>query len=161
MIQNTTDAIADHPGVVVMPPLLYLGVFLAVLVARWLAPLPIFATTPVAVTLGVSLAIVAIALAIWGRRTMVAAGTNVRPTRPATTIVSTGPFGFSRNPLYVALTLLYAGLTTAVNTWWGLVLLVPLLATMHFGVVLREERYLDRKFGDSYRAYRSKVRRYI
>src|SRR2546423_6330586 len=115
MIQNTSGGVADHPGVIVMPPLLYLGVFVVVLVAQGLAPLPIFATTPVAMTLGLSLAVVAIALAIWGRRTMVAAGTNVRPTRPATTIVSTGPFGFSRNPLSVALTPLYACLTPAVR----------------------------------------------
>jgi protein-S-isoprenylcysteine O-methyltransferase Ste14 len=158
---NTTAAAADHPGVIALPPFLYLGVFLAALVAQWFVPLPIFATTAVAVALGSTLAVVAIAVARWGRRTMTAAGTNVRPTRPATTIVTGGPFRYSRNPLYVALTLLYVGLTTAVNTWWGMVLLVPLLATMHFGVVLREERYLDRKFGDSYRAYRSRVRRYV
>ena len=159
---NTIEpAAADHPGVIVMPPLLYLGVFLVALLAQWLAPMPIFATTAIAVALGLSLAVVAIAVARWGRRTMTAAGTNVRPTRPATTIVTTGPFRFSRNPLYVSLTLLYLGLTTAVNTWWGLVLLVPLLATMHFGVVLREERYLERKFGDSYREYRASVRRYV
>jgi protein-S-isoprenylcysteine O-methyltransferase Ste14 len=161
MMQNTTAAAADHPGVIAMPPLLYLGVFLVAVVAQLLAPLRIFPTPAVAVTLGLALAVVAIAAASWGRRTMTAAGTNVRPTRPATTIVTAGPFRYSRNPLYVALTLLYVGLTTAVNTWWGMVLLVPLLATMHFGVVLREERYLDRKFGDSYRAYRSSVRRYI
>jgi protein-S-isoprenylcysteine O-methyltransferase Ste14 len=161
MIQNTTDAIADHPGVVVMPPFLYLGVFLVAVAVQWLVPLRIFPTAAVAVTLGLTLAVVAIAVARWGRRTMTAAGTNVRPTRPATTIVTAGPFRFSRNPLYVALTLLYVGLTTAVNTWWGVVLLVPLLTTMHFGVVLREERYLERKFGESYRAYRSRVRRYV
>jgi protein-S-isoprenylcysteine O-methyltransferase Ste14 len=158
---NTTAVVADHPGVIAMPPFLYLGVFLAAVVAQWLVPLPIFPRTAVAVALGLTLAVVAIAAARWGRRTMTAAGTNVRPTRPATTIVTTGPFRYSRNPLYVALTLLYVGLTTAVNTWWGFVLLVPLLATMHFGVVRREERYLDRKFGDSYRAYRSRVRRYV
>jgi len=161
-VPNTIEpAAADHPGVIVMPPFLYLGVFLVALLAQWLAPLPIFPTTAIAVALGLSLAVVAIAVARWGRRTMTAAGTNVRPTRPATTIVTTGPFRFSRNPLYVSLTLLYLGLTTAVNTWWGLVLLVPLLATMHFGVVLREERYLERKFGEPYRQYRSRVRRYL
>jgi protein-S-isoprenylcysteine O-methyltransferase Ste14 len=161
MMPDTTAVAADHPGVIAMPPLLYLGGFLAAVVAQWLVPLRIVPRTAVAVALGLALAAVAIAAARWGRRTMTAAGTNVRPTRPATTIVTAGPFRYSRNPLYVALTLLYVGLTTAVNTWWGMVLLVPLLATMHFGVVLREERYLDRKFGDSYRAYRSTVRRYI
>ena len=153
-------AAADNPGVIVLPPFLYLGVFVAALVANWFVPLPMF-TTPVALTLGLTLSVVAIVIARWGRRTLTAAGTNVRPTRPATTIVTSGPFRFSRNPLYVSLTLLYLGLTTAVNTWWGLILLAPLLLVMHVGVVLREERYLDRKFGEAYRAYRSKVRRYV
>jgi protein-S-isoprenylcysteine O-methyltransferase Ste14 len=162
MTPHTIETAAtDNPGVIAMPPFLYLGVFLVAVAAQWLVPLRLFPTTATAVTLGLTLAVVAIAVASWGRRTMTAAGTNVRPTRPATTVVTSGPFRYSRNPLYVALTLLYVGLTTAVNTWWGMVLLVPLLATMHFGVVLREERYLDRKFGDSYRAYRSRVRRYV
>ena len=161
MATNTVNvAASDNPGVIVLPPFLYLGVFLAALVANWFLPLPL-ATTFVAVTIGLCLSVVAIVVARWGRRTMTAAGTNVRPTRPATTIVTSGPFRFSRNPLYVALTLLYLGLTTAVNTWWGLILLAPLLLVMHVGVVLREERYLDHKFGESYRVYRSKVRRYV
>jgi hypothetical protein len=57
--------------------------------------------------------------------------------------------------------LIYSGLTLAFNTWWGIVLLVPLLVIMHFGVVLREERYLEQNFGEAYRQYRSKVRRYL
>jgi protein-S-isoprenylcysteine O-methyltransferase Ste14 len=92
---------------------------------------------------------------------MEAAGTNINPALPATTIVTSGPFRYSRNPLYCALTLLYLGLTLAVNTWWGVVLLFPLLIVMHTGVVLREERYLERKFGEPYRQYRSRVRRYM
>ena len=83
------------------------------------------------------------------------------PARPTTAIVTSGPFRFSRNPLYVALTFLYFGLTLAVNTWWSMVVLVPLLIIMHRGVVLREERYLEQKFGETYRQYRSKVRRYL
>src|SRR4029434_8133859 len=78
-----------------------------------------------------------------------------------TAIVASGPFRFSRNPLYLALTLLYLGLTLAFNTWWGIVVLVPVLIIMHRGVVQREERYLEQKFGETYRQYRSKVRRYL
>jgi protein-S-isoprenylcysteine O-methyltransferase Ste14 len=103
----------------------------------------------------------AVAIAIWGRRTMQAAGTNMSPLRPTTAVVTTGPFRFSRNPLYLALTLLYFGLTLAFNTWWGIVVLIPLLIIMHRGVVLREERYLEQKFGETYRKYRSTVRRYL
>jgi protein-S-isoprenylcysteine O-methyltransferase Ste14 len=150
----------DKSGVIALPPLLYAGAFLVALVLRWLMPLPI-ARWAIALPSGVLLSVVAVAIARWGRRTMQAAGTNINPGLPATTVVMSGPFRYSRNPLYIALTLLYLGLTLAVNTWWGIIALVPLLITMHVGVVLREERYLERKFGDEYRDYRSRVRRYV
>jgi protein-S-isoprenylcysteine O-methyltransferase Ste14 len=105
--------------------------------------------------------VLAVGIAAWGIQTMQAAGTNVNPALPTTAIVASGPFRFSRNPLYLALTLLYLGLTLAFNTWWGIVVLVPVLIIMHRGVVLREERYLEQKFGKTYRQYRSKVQRYL
>ncbi len=72
-----------------------------------------------------------------------------------------GPFRFTRNPLYVALDILFIGLSLEVDMAWGWVMLVPLLVVMHYGVIRREERYLERKFGDAYRAYRARVRRYL
>ena len=153
-------ALADNPGVVARPPLLYGAAFVVVLVFRWSWPMPIFVEA-VALWPGLALVAMGVGAAIWGRRTMRAAGTNINPALPATAIVTSGPFRFSRNPLYLALTLLYLGLTLAFNTWWGMVVLVPLLIIMHRGVVLREERYLAQKFGESYRQYRSRVRRYV
>jgi protein-S-isoprenylcysteine O-methyltransferase Ste14 len=150
----------DSPGVIARPPLLYAGALLLVVAVRWFSPMPI-TTWALALPTGLALSVAAVAIARWGRKTMQAAGTNINPMLPATTIVSSGPFRYSRNPLYIALTLLFLGLTLLLNTWWGIVMLAPLLLTMHVGVVLREERYLDRKFGDSYRAYRSSVRRYM
>jgi len=150
----------DKPGVVAPPPLLYGGAFVLVLVFRWFWPMPIFGRA-VAFWLGLALLVLGVGIAAWGRRTMQAAGTNVNPALPTTAIVASGPFRFSRNPLYLALTLLYLGLTLAFNTWWGIVVLIPVLIIMHRGVVLREERYLEQKFGETYRHYRSKVRRYL
>jgi protein-S-isoprenylcysteine O-methyltransferase Ste14 len=150
----------DNPGVAVLPPVLYGGALVIVLALHWFWPMPIFGLA-VALWSGLALIVLAVAIATWARRTMHAAGTNVNPLRPTTTIVTTGPFGFSRNPLYLALTLLYLGLTLAINTWWGIVVLVPLLIIMHRGVVLREERYLEHKFGETYRQYRSTIRRYL
>lgn len=157
---NVMGSSSDSPGVVAPPPLLYLAAFIVALIFRWLRRMPIFVQ---AATMWPGLVLIAlgVGIAIWGRRTMVAAGTNINPARPATTIVASGPFRFSRNPLYLALTTLYLGLTLAFNTWWGIVALVPLLITMHWGVVMREERYLEQKFGESYRQYRSRVRRYL
>ncbi len=149
---------ADNPGVIAPPPLIYAGAFLIALLLHRLAPMPIFGRSfwP-----ALALVVLGVALAIWGRNALVSAGTNVNPYRPSTAIVDSGPYRFTRNPLYVSLTLMFLGLTLAFDTWWGFILLVPVLLVMHLGVILREERYLEQKFGDSYRRYRERVRRYL
>jgi protein-S-isoprenylcysteine O-methyltransferase Ste14 len=151
---------ADNPGVVARPPFLYGGAFFLALLLRWFWPMPIFGPAG-ALWAGLAFVALGVGTAIWGARTMLAAGTNLDPVLPTTALVTSGPFRFSRNPLYLALTLLYIGLTLAFNTWWGIVMMVPLLTIMHRGVVQREERYLEQKFGESYRQYRSRVRRYL
>ncbi len=160
MAEKSIAARADNAGVIARPPLLYGAALVVTLALRWLRPMPIlgraFALWP-----GLALLALGIGIAIWGIGALRAAGTNVDPMRPTTAIVTSGPFRFSRNPLYMALALVYLGLTLAVNTWWGILMLVPLLISMHRGVILREERYLERTFGESYRQYRSRVRRYL
>ena len=79
-----------------------------------------------------------------------------RPTR----VVVTGPYAYSRNPMYVAWTLVYAAITVLVNTWWLLRLLPALLVYTHACVIRREEKQLEASFGEAYRAYRRRVRRY-
>ena len=151
---------ADHPGVMVRPPLLYAAALGIALALRWWRPLPI--GTPTAtlwsgiVFLGLGLGFI-----VWGRTTLLAAGTAIDPKRRTTVLVTRGPFRLSRNPLYVALTGVFLGLTLMVDTWWGVGALAPLLVVMHYGVVLREESYLEAKFGDAYRNYRINVRRYL
>ena len=110
---------------------------------------------------GGALGLAAVLFALWGRRTMKAAGTNVRPSMPALAIVADGPFAFTRNPLYLALIGLFAGIGLALRSPAFLAILAPLGLVLHFGVVLREERYLEAKFGDLYRGYRARVRRWI
>jgi hypothetical protein len=86
------------------------------------------------ILLGSTVAVLGVAMAIRGRRSMLAAGTNVDPTLPSTAIVTSGPFCLSRNPLYLALTLPYLGLTVAFDTWWGVFGLIPLLIVMNHGM---------------------------
>ena len=89
------------------------------------------------------------------------AGTPVPPYRPTTRRVTSGPYRYTRNPDYIGQTLLYAGIASALNSWWPLLLLPLVLLIVQRGVVLREERYLDAKFGQEYRDYKAMVRRWL
>jgi protein-S-isoprenylcysteine O-methyltransferase Ste14 len=146
--------------VVILPPLLYAMALGVGFLLQWIAPRAILTSSARYWVGGVVLAC-GVVLAVWGRRVMERAGTNVNPALPTTALVVTGPFRFSRNPLYVALTLIYVGLALLANALWGLALILPVLLVLHHGVVRREERYLEAKFGDAYRAYRARVRRYF
>ncbi|CDX21812.1 Protein-S-isoprenylcysteineO-methyltransferase [Mesorhizobium sp. ORS 3324] len=150
----------DNPGVAVFPPLLFLVALILMLALRYALPLAI-GGRPLTMVLGIVLAALAIALIAWGRMTMQRGGTNIDPTMPTLTIVTGGPFRFVRNPLYVGLMGLLLGIGLIFDTWWGVLAVVPVFLILHFGVVLREEAYLERKFGESYRAYKAGVRRYF
>lgn len=154
------ESSTNTPGVMACPPLIFLGALGAGLFLHWLIPtrlsLPELSRLP-----GAALCLASVAVGIWGGTTMHRAGTNVRPDRPVTALVTGGPFRFSRNPLYLSLTALYLGITLLCGALWPLVTLVPLLAIVHWRIILREERYLESKFGDEYRAYKARVRRWI
>jgi protein-S-isoprenylcysteine O-methyltransferase Ste14 len=92
---------------------------------------------------------------------MTRAGTDPRPSRPSTAIVTSGPFRFTRNPMYVGLALLTAALGILLDTWWPILLLVPALVFIRVAVIAREEAYLRRRFGAEYEAYMRQVRRWI
>lgn len=151
----------DSPGVRVPPPLLYIAVLgLGILVSVWL---PIFRLPPhLAWVLGGLLLAAGVVLGpLWGLRTLRMAGTTVRPDKPSVKLVTGGPYRFSRNPLYLALTLMYAGLAILANAFWALLLLVPLTFFMSRFVIRREEDYLSRTFGEEYQRYTARVRRWL
>jgi protein-S-isoprenylcysteine O-methyltransferase Ste14 len=87
--------------------------------------------------------------------------TPFNPHQPSTALITAGPYRYSRNPIYLALNLVYAGIGIAADNPWTLALLVPVLIVMHHGVITREERYLERKFPDTYRRYKSTTRRWL
>lgn len=155
-----TEPARDNPGVIAFPPLLFGATLVAALVAHWFFPRPVLSNL-VARPLGGLLFIGGMLLAGWGRSAMVKAGTNVDPRQPTTAIVTTGPFAHTRNPLYIALTLVYLGIALLVNALWPVALLTPLVVLTHYGIVRREERYLEAKFGDEYRTYCARVIRWL
>ena len=150
----------DHPGVLIFPPLLWLiGAGLSSLL-HFLFPSP-FLRADIARFLGFALAASAIVLILWAARTLKAGGTNVHPNQPALAIVRAGPYRFTRNPMYLALVSLQLALGFFLNDWLTLAFALPVALILHFGVILREERYLEGKFGEPYRALKRDVRRWL
>lgn len=147
-------------GIGLPPPLVYLVAMVLGVALDLAVPLPLLPMVA-ALALGAVLVTLAVALGGWAFRTMAAAGESPNPGQPTEAIVVGGPFRRSRNPLYLAMTLLAAGVALLVNSGWGLALLVPALIAIHYGAIRHEERYLERTFGDEYRAYRARVRRWI
>ena len=144
----------------IRPPLVYLSSIGLGLLLHWLWGV---ALLPAAISLpaGVVLVLVAVALFIASVRTFRQAGTPVPGNRPTTTIVRTGPYGFSRNPIYLAFTVFQLGVAAWLNSAAMLVALVPALALMMLVVIPREERYLEAGFPAEYPAYKRDVRRWL
>jgi protein-S-isoprenylcysteine O-methyltransferase Ste14 len=150
----------DTPQVIAPPPLIVMAFVVVGFLLYWFRPLP-FAIGIGYDILGVILIVVPIAIGIWARNLFIRAGTNVEPYKPTTTIVDKGPFGYSRNPLYLCMFVLYLGIALLTGNGWLLPLAVPLYFIMQYGVIAREERYLEAKFGESYLAYKRRVRRWL
>lgn len=159
-MSEPTNAAAGNAGVIARPPLLYLGTLILGIGLDLLVP----ARLPgeeLRWVLAAALGLAGLGLLFLCFRRFQAAGTNVPTWMPTTALVVAGPYRYSRNPIYLAVTAIYLALALVYGSWWPLVLLPPLLIVMRYGVIGREERYLEARFGDAYRAYRSSVRRWL
>ena len=154
------EPIPDNSGVVAKPPSLLLGAFLIGVALEIVWPTAVPGGWPRAFA-GVGLVALGAAGVRAAMRQFRAAGTNIETDRPSETVVTTGLYARSRNPIYVSLALILVGLGLAVGRLWVLVLAVPFLLVLRFGVIAREERYLSRKFGEPYKAYTATVRRWL
>ena len=150
----------DSAGVIAPAPVIYatgvaVGVMVEYVVPSSLLPFPI------GVWVAVGLIAVAIGIVVPAYYALARAQTAFDARKSTTKIVTTGPFRFSRNPTYLALSLLHIGVSFALGSSWVLLTVVPVVAVTHWGVIGREERYLETKFGDEYRRYASMVRRWL
>ena len=159
--QRSSDAATT--GVIVRPPLLYLACLLLGLALDRMLPLPLAFPEAALVrwTAGGGLIMCGLAIMAAGIRNFSRADTPVPSNQPVRALVTTGIHGFSRNPIYVGMFLLYAGIGIATLSPWVLILALPLFAILRYGVVAREEAYLERRFGDAYRDYKVRVRRWL
>jgi protein-S-isoprenylcysteine O-methyltransferase Ste14 len=150
-------------GVIARPPLLFLAALLLGVVLDRLLPVA-FAmpgADSVQWTIASCLMLIGLALAAAGIRNFVRSATPVPTNEPTRALVTTGIHGWTRNPIYLGLFLLYDGIGIAARSPWALMLTLPLAITIRYGVVAREEAYLKRRFGDAYRDYKARVRRWL
>jgi len=150
----------DRPGVPIAPPLLFVVPILASLAFEWLVPTS-FAHGASRWTLGALIFVAGIALNVGGFVTQKRAGTDPIPFNPTTRIVAHGFYRFSRNPMYLGFALCTFGLAILVDSAWMLLALPIGLVLVDRIVITREERYLERKFGDEYLNYKRRVRRWL
>jgi protein-S-isoprenylcysteine O-methyltransferase Ste14 len=152
----------DVAGVVALPPFIFLGFLVVATVLEAIVPLPVLGAHALEHYLvGAALAVCGFVMIGLGTGRFVAAGTTIPPNMPTTALVVDGIYGWTRNPLYLGSTLVYLGLSVAAGSLWAIVLVLPLLWVINVGMIAREERYLERKFGDAYRAYTVQVRRWV
>lgn len=161
MTDNTVPR-KDVAGVMAPPPLLVLSVVLCAELLRWFVPVStpslgaVWRTTLAVAVGSTALALVASALYVMRR-----VRTPVEPWKPTRSIVTSGPYRFTRNPIYLAFLGLQLSYAWGRDNVWGILLLPLTIALLQWGVIQREERYLTRKFGEEYSRYRERVRRWI
>jgi protein-S-isoprenylcysteine O-methyltransferase Ste14 len=150
----------EHPQLVANPFLIYIGIAAISALLQFLLPLPFISSGMARIT-GLVVVIVSFLFGLPALINMLRVKTSPNPNRPATSLILSGPYGFSRNPMYIGLTLLYAGLVTFLQLPWGL-LFLPLVVWLVTAWVIRpEEKYLEGKFGNEYLEYKRSVRRWI
>ena len=159
-VQNSINP--DRARVLLPPPVPFLAVLGAGIALHftWL-PWGLFPTSLIGYAAGSPLLLSGTLLIIWAVRTFLTGGENPDVYKPTKAIMQSGPYRISRNPMYLAMVLTYLGIGFLLNTTWPLIFLALPILVIHFGVILREEQYLEAMFGQQYQAYRSRVRRWL
>lgn len=151
----------DSSNAVIRPPIAWAIAFAAGLGIDWLYPLPFVPPSIPRVWIGGAVFAIGLALGIWAVATFRRGGTNVQTHQPTTAIVANGPYRFTRNPIYLGMFLGQTGFAIGFNSAWLLITLVAFYFVLRYGVIAREEAYLERKFGGVYLDYKSRVRRWL
>jgi protein-S-isoprenylcysteine O-methyltransferase Ste14 len=150
----------DNPGINVPPPLIYVAPLILGLVLDRRRHLP-FLPRGMARGLGLALLGAGAVLNAWFLRTIREADVPIRTDKPVPRLTTEGPFRYSRNPSYLALAVIYTAIAVLRNSLWAMLLLPLVVMVMQREVIGREERYLERAFGDEYLTYKEKVRRWV
>ncbi len=153
---------SDNANVRFPPPLIYLGFLLLGIWAGRSMDLPGLGLEPAARNLlGWLVTGIGMVVNFGGAGLFHRLRTAIIPFKPATRLVTSGIYRWTRNPMYLGMALLYAGIAILFDSLLALLLLIPVVAIIQLHVIAREEAYLERAFGDEYRAYKARVRRWI
>lgn len=151
----------DHAGVRVAPPLVFAGAVAIGVALHWLVPIaPEWAVVALR-AIGAVLIVVGAWIVVEAVRRMRAAHTSPIPARPTTALVLDGPYRYTRNPMYCGMLLASAGAALALHALWALLLLPFAVGIVNREVIVREEKYLSRKFGGEYEVYKRRTRRWL
>lgn len=152
----------DSPGVVIPPPAIYAVIFVSsVMIQRSLPLNNIFFYSIVSKITGIFLMLISLFFSIRSLRQFFLSKNTLILIRPASSLQTSGIYRLTRNPMYTALVLLYLGLTFLIGNWWNLILFPLLILIVQEYIIKREEKYLERAFGQEYLNYKLKVRRWI
>jgi protein-S-isoprenylcysteine O-methyltransferase Ste14 len=150
----------DKAGVVAPPPVIYLGALVFGLLLNRRFPIA-FLPQRMVRSLGWPLLGGGVLLIGWFEWAMRYAGTPANPYKPVSHVVSEGPFRYTRNPAYLSMAMIYTAIASLANAFWAIIMLPIALLVIQRGVIEREERYLERKFGEEYLRHKARVRRWI
>ena len=157
MVKNDNN---DHPGVKLPPPLVFIGLGVVGVGLQYVIPLSIGIDTP-ANYLGIGVIIVSIAGIGFLFKLFKRYETEIEPWKTTSNIITTGPYKYSRNPVYIFLCGVPIGLGIIFNTYWALFAFIPALIIVYYTAVKKEEKYLETKFGQDYLDYKTKIRRWL
>ena len=160
MVDHPVSGIPGHSGVRIPPPVIYAGIFALGYVLQRFFPIAEFPKT-MSHVLAIICTGAAAFLGTWSLLWFWRAHTSPLPHRPSKTLVTTGPYHLTRNPMYVSLAFLYGGMTFWLQAAWALLLLPVVILMIRYFVIDREEHYLSLKFGQEYLRYKMRVRRWL
>jgi protein-S-isoprenylcysteine O-methyltransferase Ste14 len=158
-----SEQTSDHSNVVVFPPVVPIATIALGFALQWAFPLGLLVQFDQVdrVVIGLGLFVIGALISSSGSVTLARSATNVLPSKPTLKIVSKGIYGWTRNPIYVGGSFAMVGIAVAFALDWLVLLQIPAHLILHYGIIRREERYLEQKFGEEYRSYKARVPRYL
>lgn len=139
-------------------PVIFLFTVIAGFILQYFMPIYVFAASILISVLSAILFIAGILIAGWALQTMRTANVSPNPYTPTARLIIAGPYQYSRNPMYLSITLVYLAIALLLNSLWFFVLLIPMILLVWWGIIQREEIFLEAYFGEQYKNYKKKVR---